>query len=432
VNLPGIINRIVMPFSLACCFASARAEDFQGSMQELPYDQEFLFYSKASPDNPVSRLQKKIDSGEVKLKWDEKFGWLPALLDALHVPKSSQMLVFSKTSLQRRLIAPRTPRSLFFNDDVYLGFIPDAPVMEVSVADPKLGGVFYKLEQEEVRRPQFQRDSDCLSCHGGPKTLGVPGHFLRSVSADSTGELASSFDGIVVTHCTPMAERWGGWYVTGSHGSQTHRGNLVGEKAVEQTEDNPNAFGNLTDLSRFFDTSKYLAHGSDIVALMVLEHQAHMHNYITRLNYETQQMVGMYQHIRYLKHQEDAFLRYLLFIEESPLSEPVSGDPQFVKDFAALGPRDSKGRSLRDFDLQTRLFKYPCSYLIYSDAFDKLPPVMRDELLQRLYDILTGKDDDKQFAMREEDRKAVLEILRDTKANLPAYWKKDAPVASSQ
>lgn len=179
------------------------AVDFQGSTQELPYDQEVIFYSKAKPDDPVARLQAKIDSGEVKLAWDEKFGWLPALIEALHVPKSSQMLVFSKTSLQRRLIAPRTPRSLFYNDDVYLGFIPGAPVMEVSVVDPKLGGVFYKLEQDKADRPKFQRDQDCLSCHGGPKTLGVPGHFVRSVVTDSTGELDSQGDLGNVTHCTP-------------------------------------------------------------------------------------------------------------------------------------------------------------------------------------------------------------------------------------
>ena len=408
------------------------AEDFQGSTQELPYDQEVIFYNKAKPDDPVTRLQAKIDSGEVKLAWDEKFGWLPALIEALHVPKSSQMLVFSKTSLQRRLIAPRTPRSLFYNDDVYLGFIPGAPVMEVSVVDPKLGGVFYKLEQDKADRPKFQRDQDCLSCHGGPKTLGVPGHFVRSVVTDSTGEMDSQGDLGNVTHCTPIADRWGGFYVTGTHGSQTHRGNLFGEKAFTNAANDPNHLGNLQpgDLSRFFDTSKYLGAGSDIVALMVLEHQAHMHNYITRLNYETQLMMSMYGHIRYLKHQEDAFLRYLLFTEEAPLTEPVSGNSQFIADFTARGTRDSKGRSLRDFDLSTRLFKHPCSYLIYAEAFDSLPAVIRDHLLQRLYDILTGKEEDKQFAMKAGDRRAILEILRDTKPNLPAYWKGDGKSAA--
>ena len=156
---------------------------------------------------------------------------------------------------------------------------------------------------------------------------------------------------------------------------------------------------------------------------MVLEHQTHMHNYITRLSYETRIMTEMYGHIRYLKNQVNGFLRYLLFTEEAPLTALVSGDPQYVKDFAAQALRDSKGRSLRDLDLHTRMFRYPCSFLIYSDAFDQMPPIMRDHLLQRLYDILTGKDADPQFArLAAEDRQAILEILRDTKKNLPDYW----------
>jgi hypothetical protein len=155
-----------------------------------------------------------------------------------------------------------------------------------------------------------------------------------------------------------------------------------------------------------------------------------MHNYITRLSYETQIMTARYGHIRYLKSQENAFLRYLLFTEETPLTAPVSGDPQYAKDFATKGPRDSKGRSLRDFDLQTRLFRYPCSYLIYSEAFDQLPESIREHLLQRLYDILTGRDADPQFAkLAVSDRQAVLEILRETKPNLPAYWSEGSAAA---
>ena len=156
---------------------------------------------------------------------------------------------------------------------------------------------------------------------------------------------------------------------------------------------------------------------------MVLEHQAKMHNYITRLSYETQTMMAMYKHIRYLRHQEDAFLRYLLFTEEAPLTAPISGDPEYAQGFTALGPFDAKGRSLREFDLRTRLFKYPCSFLIYSPQFDALPAVMKDHLLQRLYAILSGQDQDPQFAALDGDkRRAILEILRETKPGLPDYW----------
>ena len=400
------------------------AEDFQGSSHPMPFDEAIIGYSAQTPNDRIAKLQAQIASGEVMLRWDEEFGWLPALLDALKIPKSSQMLVFSQTSLQRRAITPRNPRAIFYNEDVYVGYIPHAPMMEVSAVDPKLGGVFYSLDQVPGEKPSFVRNSECIQCHVSGRTLGVPGHFVRSLQTDGGGEIKAGTDSGDITHCAPLAERWGGWYVTGQHGAQSHLGNLVGSSAFERNAGEPGFRGNLADLKQVIDTGKYLTPHSDIVALMVLEHQAHMHNYITRLNYETRIMMETYGHIRYLKNQENAFLRYLLFIEEIPLTAPVSGDPQYVADFTAPALRDSKGRSLRDLDLGTRMFKHPCSFLIYSEAFDEIPAVMREHLLQRLHDILTGQDADPQFAkLAAGDRQAILEILRETKLNLPGYWR---------
>ena len=428
------ITRISGVFAIASllCHSTGLAEDFQGSTHQLPYEEPPIEYSLKTPKDPIALLQAKIDSGEVKLKWDEKHGYLPALMEYLKVPAESQMLVFSKTSLQRRLITPKTPRALYFNDDVYFGYIPGAPLLEISAVDPELGGVFYSLEQDKVRKPKITRDSDCMRCHGSSRSLGVPGHIVRSIATDETGELDPAGESGEVNHCTPLADRWGGWYVSGKHGAQPHRGNLIGAEAFAQHAKEPNLLGNLTSLDKFFDTAKYPRGTSDIVALMVLEHQAHMHNYITRLNYEARQMTATYGHIRYLKNQVNAFLRYLLFTEETPLTEAVSGDPAYVKAFEAMGPKDSKGRSLRDFDLKTRMFKYPCSYLIYSDAFEKLPEAMRSHLLERLWKILSEEDQDPQFAkLTAEDRTAILEILRETKPNLPDYWKATPPAATT-
>jgi hypothetical protein len=409
------------------------ADDFQGATHKVPYEEEPIRYSERTANSPVEKLQARIDRGEVKLAYDAKFGYLPALLEAFGVPRSSQMLVFSKTSLQRQFITPENPRAIYFNDDVYLGFIPGAPVMEVSAVDPKLGGVFYTLAQEETARPRFVRANDCTSCHGAAKTMGVPGHFVRSVGTDATGELDAQSEVSYITHRTPLADRWAGWYVTGRHGDQTHRGNLIGAKDFARHEREPNFRGNLTELGQFFDQDKYFTRGSDLVALMVLEHQGHMHNYITRLHHETQIMLHTYGHIRYLRTQVAAFLRYLLFTEEAPLTAPLEGNPDYVRWFTEQGPRDPQGRSLRDLDLKTRLFKYPCSYLIYSEAFDQLPVEMRDHLLQRLHDILTGKDTSEDFAnLRAADRRAVLEILVATKPNLPPYWRGAAGTASAK
>jgi hypothetical protein len=414
-------------FLFLCSLIAAlavRAEDFQGSTQEMPYEDGIIHYDTATPADPAAKLQARLAGGESKLLWDEKFGYLPALLESLQVPASSQTLVFSKTSLQRHDISPSNPRALYYRDDVYIGYIPGAEHLEIAATDPRLGAIFYTLEQEKVRKPKLVRETDCLRCHGGQRSLGVPGPIMRSIGTDSTGELDPQTEVSDIDHCTPLADRWAGWYVTGRHGVQTHRGNLVGAQALERQTREPNFLGNLTDLSRFFDTGKYLHAGSDIGALMVLEHQAHMHAYITRLNFETQQMMSMYGHIRYLRSQVNAFLRYLLFTEEAPLTAPIEGDPEFAKTFMAQGPRDHLGRSLRDFDFQTRMFKYPCSFLIYSDAFDGMPTVMHDLLLERLYAILTDREPDPQFAkIAAADRKAILEILRETKPNLPDYWR---------
>lgn len=412
--------------------ASSQAEDFQGATHMLPFEEEVIHYSDQTPNDPVSALQQKIDSGALTLRWDEKFGYLPAVLEALGISKTSQTLVFSKTSLQRSYISPATPRALFFNDSSYVGYIPGAPQMEISTTDPKLGGVFYALPQEKSATPRFYRDSDCMRCHASARTMGVPGHVIRSIGTDETGEIDSQTEIEDIDHCTPLADRWAGWYVTGRHGSQLHRGNLVGRAALDRQKAEPNYLGNITDLSKLFDISPYPARTSDICALMILEHQTHMHNYITRLNYESQMMLASYGHIRYLKHQSDAFLRYLLFTEEAPLSEPVTGDPEFASEFVSKGPRDHLGRSLRDLDMQTRMFRHPCSYLIYSEDFDSLPAPIRDYLLQRLYDILTGKDKDPQFSrITAEDRNDILAILCETKPSLPKYWQSGKNVTKS-
>jgi hypothetical protein len=420
----SFIVKIARTMLLPCLFASVHAEDFQGADHPLEYDHEPTNYSGTQPGDPVSVVQQKITNGELKLNWDEKFGYLPAILEAFGAKKSSQSLVMSKTSLQRRFISPENPRALFFSDDVYIGHVPGAPVMEISSVDAKLGGTFYFLEQDKVRKPKFVRSADCLSCHGGQRSLGVPGHFVRSVPTDATGEMLALEEVRDITHCTPLSNRWGGYYVTGTHGAQPHRGNLIGEKDLQRFRAEPLFKGNITDLSPFFDTSKYYGTGSDIVALMVLEHQVHMHNYIARLNIEAQQMLAAYGHVRYIRSQVDAFLRYLLFTEETLLTAPVAGNPEFIRDFTAKAIRDSKGRSFRDFDLKTRMFKYPCSFLIYSPSFDAISAPIKEVILQKLHDILTGKSTEEQFArLTSEDRNAILEILVETKKSLPGYWR---------
>lgn len=417
--------------SLFVVLSAARADDF---------DRPPINYSSAAPDNAVTRLQKRIDAGEVKLPFTDDHGYLPAVLKEFKVPTSSQMLVFSKTSLQRDRIAPRTPRALYFNDDVYVGFCRLGEVMEVAAADPQLGTVFYTLTQEPAQKPKFTRQTEnCLSCHLS-RHQGIPALVVRSVYPDRDGQPILTAGSFRTDHASPLKERWGGWYVTGTHGKQPHLGNLVLPRRSVPDDLTNEAGMNVTDLKGRIDPGMYLTPHSDIVALMVLEHQAEMHNRITTANYQTKlahrdaDVINELDNApkgrltestgRRVDSAAEQLVKYLLFAEEARLTEPVKGTSGFAEEFARAGPRDNRGRSLRDFDLQTRLFKYPCSYLIYSPAFDGLPASLKERAYHRLWDVLTGKETGKEYAhLTPADRQAIREILTDTKAGLPDYWR---------
>lgn len=414
-----------------------------GPVAAADLDQEPIRYATAPADNAVTRLQQQLGAGKARLTFEDDHGYLKSVLAALNVPESSQVLVFSRTSLQRDRIGPKTPRAIYFNDDLYIGFCFRGAVMEVSTADPGLGTVFYTLDQEPVERPRFTRQTDnCLTCHASSLTRGVPGHLVRSVVPDTRGEPILSAGTYRTDPTSPFNQRWGGWYVTGTHGKQSHMGNMICRDRSEASAGNmKNPTGqNVVDLKDQFTTGLYLTPHSDIVALMVLEHQTDAHTRIARAVIETRSALHYQTELNKslgepatkkwdsvasrIKSVGDDLLKSLLFSGEAPLSERVAGTSDFAKEFAARGPFDSKHRSLRDFDLSTRLFRYPCSYLIYSEAFDRLPDEVRGYVLRRLYDVLTGKDTDKAFAhLSATDRAAILGILRETKPNLPAYWR---------
>jgi hypothetical protein len=405
------------------------------------FEKDPINYGSAEADNAVSRLQTRLASGKAGLTHEEHFGYLRSLLRELNIPESSQMLVFSKTSLQRHRISPHTPRALYFSDDVYVGFCQRGDVVEVSAVDPRLGAVFYTLDQERSDSPRFRRQGDsCLLCHGSSPTHGVPGHLVRSLFADAEGLPILASGSYRIDHTSPLKQRWGGWYVTGTHGDQTHLGNLViRERRVVEPVDNT-AGMNVTDLRGRIDPQAYLTPHSDIVALMVLEHQAEGHNLITRAGFQTRQALHQEAALnhdlgqpegqrwdsttRRIKSVGEPLVQYLLFSGEAELTARIRGTSDFAAEFTQRGPKDEKGRSLRDFDLEHRLFKYPCSYLIYSAAFDALPAPVKDYVLRRLWDVLNGRDTGKEYAhLTAADRQAIREILVATKKDLPDYWR---------
>jgi hypothetical protein len=421
----------------------------------MPYSDEPINYRSDDVSDPVARLQKQIDAGRTSLTWDEDQGYLKSVLKLLHVPMDSQTLVFSKTSFQYPKITPDHPRALYYNDDVYVGKVHDGKAIELVSFDARQGAMFYLLDEHRVDKPVFQRaELDCTQCHIAAGTRGIPGVLLRSVYPTSDGTLLPGTPSYITDQDSPLTERWGGWYVSGKAGDP---GLTMANAAVLQ----PPASGALvaTDpsarkLQSFesppFKASDYLFPGSDAVALLVLAHQTQMHNLITLTNYKTR--IALYNlgkqsadgqgpalvaasaeaalpdtTRRQIERPAEQLLRYLLFVNEAPLSglgaqQSLTASP-FAQEFAARGLRDSKGRSLRDFDFVQRIFRYPCSYLIYSDDFDAIPEPAKDYVYHRLLQILTGQDLSEDFArLTAQDRRAVLEILLETKPGLPAEW----------
>jgi hypothetical protein len=407
---------------------------------QFDIEHEPINYLKAPLTDPINKLQQRIDSDEVRLTFDDKSGYLASVLKMLNVSETSQMLVFSKTSFQRNRINPRTPRALYFSDDVYIGWCVNGDVVEISAVDPQLGGVFYSLDQEETDHPKFSRHTDtCLLCHASSVTQGIPGHLIRSVFPDQVGNPILSTTTYRTTSQSPLKHRWGGWYVSGTHGQQRHMGNMIAKSSREPEAFDVDAGANITDLSKLVNVEPYLTSHSDVVALLVFEHQAPAHNALTLANYQAKLALRDEEILRNLDkdpnaprtesiqrrldHSADLVLKHLLFVDEAPLTDRVQGTSGFAEQFAQRGPRDKQGRSLRDFNLQSRIFQYPCSYLIYSAAFDGMPKELKQIVYRKLHDVLTGRDQSPTFKhLSPEDRRNILAILLDTKPDLPPSW----------
>jgi hypothetical protein len=384
----------------------------------------------------VAELQRKIDSGKLKLEFDEQHGYLSSLLQVLNIPVSSQTLVFSKSSFLLDLISPKTPRAIYFNDDVYVGWVQRGSMLEVAAVDPVTGPVFYTLSQDGETRPKFERQTNqCLVCHDTFQAeTPVPRLLVLSVLPNPVGN-AISAAALVTDDTSPLRERWGGWYVTGTHGEQRHLGNtLVRASSSEISEENMKAYiarmdlsagANLTGLNSHFDTKSYLTPHSDIVALMILGHQTDVHNRITSAIYKLQAATQAHQSLEeiadLMKRAAEPLVRTLLFWNEAPLTEPITGTSGFAEEFVRQGPRDSHGRSLRDLDLKHRLLRYPLSYLIYSKSFDAMASPIKDYVYRRLREVLNGEDKSGEFAyLTQSDREAILGILEETKPEFAA------------
>ena len=416
-------------FAISVVLASGGVSLPSARAQRASFERPPINYKTAETHDAVARLIERLKTGQTELGFHPKRGYLDSLLAELNVPVSSQVLVFSKTSLQVRRITPRKPRAVYFNDNIYIGYCQQGDLLEISAVDPRQGPIFYAIKQNPDGPPTVLRDKgQCMVCHASSRTQNVPGYLVRSVFANRAGHPNFGSGTYNIDMTSPFDRRWGGWYVTGTHGEMVHMGNQV---YTDGDVPDLKQGANRTNLDELVDTTPYLSPHSDIVALMVLEHQAQMHNALTYANFETRMALHQTYEMNKVLGREpdyisdsarrriakavDRAVQYLLMCDEFQLTSPVAGTSSFADEFLSQGPRDAQGRSLREFDLHTRLFKYPCSYLIYSDSFLQLPDEVRQPIVERLTRILEGAETSDKFAhLDPPTRAAILEILHET------------------
>ena len=395
-------------------------QPFPGVLDEHPSIQ----YAVRPPTDRIARLNDALARGARSLNREPRTGYLLPVLDALGVPAESQVLVFSKTGVQRAYSSPHSPRALYFDQSVAIGYIPGAPVLELAAHDPQQGVVFYTLDQT-WSTPAFTRRTSCLGCHVSASTMNVPGMIARNNAVGDDGSVMPQFGNNDVDHRTPHPDRWGGYFVTSegapaAYSQRAHGGNITFSGA-----------GNTSNqvfidwLNSSPETRGYLAGSSDIVALLVFDHQMHAINLLTRLNWESR-VASSGAHAseteETIRGLVNELADYLLFVGEVPPAVPLIAHSGFAAWLESKAPRDGNGRSCGQLDLTRRLFRYPCSYMLYTEAFDALPSTLRSAVYRRMADILSGKDADPRYArFAPDDRRAVLEILSNTRQDFPGH-----------
>ena len=399
------------------------AEPYAGVLDEHP----LIAYRLKPTRDRVAQLKSSVDSGSRSLDSRGPAGYLQSVLDALDIAPESQVLVFSKTGIQRAVTGPQTPRALYFNDSVVVGYIAGAPFLELAAQDPEQGVVFYTIDQT---RPTIARRANCLTCHVSNNTMDVPGMIARSMFTSRDGDVLPQLGSHLVDHRTPLAHRWGRWFVTGSYPSPPYGG--IGHMGNVTTTFHPTSGPAGTSNEVFIEwlnsapeTRGYASSASDIVALMTFDHQMHAMNLLTRLNWETR-IAAAEQPGRFtagpLAQLVEQIVDYVLFVDEVPPPARLTPRPGFVERFVAAAPKDRRGRSLRDLDLERRLLRHPCSYTIDSAAFASLPAPAKQAVYARIAAVLSGRDSRPKYAhLSSADRTAIVEILRDTHPQFAAY-----------
>ena len=398
--------------------SSQGRQPWAGVLEEHP---EIQYASRPTTDR-VARLNQSLAQRGRSLQRDARTGYLLPVLEALGVPVESQLLVFSKTGVQRAYTSPHNPRAVFFNESVAVAYVPGAPVIELAAHDAQQGVVFYIVDQTAAA-PAFLRRTSCLTCHVSASTLIVPGMIARSNIVDEDGNVMPQEGGNDVTHQTPHPDRWGGWFVTSEgvaapYAQRAHAGNITFSGRGNTSSQ---VFVDWINSSP--ETRGYLSPSSDIVSLLAFDHQVRAINLLTRLNWESRVASSEGRadvSDGAVRRLVDELADYLLFAGEVPPTVPLTPLRGFAERLERSTPKDRRGRSFGQLSLVNRLLQYPCSYMVYSEAFDGLPPAVKQAVYRRMLATLSGTDaPGARLRLSADDRRAILEILRDTKADFP-------------
>ncbi len=369
----------------------------------LPFGQKPVDYWNPDARDPVAALQRRLAAQELTLPFEETFGYLRAVLKELDVPVESQLLRFRSGSPHKSHITAERPRAIYFNDDVAVAWHPGAVLLELAAQDSQKGTLFYTLTNRENAAPEFHRSASqvCLGCHNRATGIAVPGHFLQAQLGE---EAQKYFFGSMKSHAPPLELRWEASYITGLNPAQRHRGNLSRDEDRRRNADDPTFHRPIVDLADEFDTDRYLTNTSDAAAHLVFDHQMLGHNLLNRLSYEHQ--LGVRSNV------EDHVVRYLLLADETPLNNPLIGKSPFTERYSRCNP-------LHELDLKTRLYRHRLSPLIAGRMVQNFPDELKQRLFSRLNNVLTGKESLEGYAVSDDDRRAMLAIVKKTVQDWP-------------
>jgi hypothetical protein len=408
--------------AIILCMTGAAAASGQGQYHDI--DEAPHNYRQRTPQDRFTRLKDDFESGRIALDRSGEKAFVVSVLQALDIPATSQMLVFSTTSLQLSLISPSNPRALYFNEDIYLGYVPGGRIEIVSL-DPELGGIFYIFDIPKDTKPlRIERSERCMNCHAGEDTGHVPGLVIKSVVPGPTGGSLTAYRQMQTGHGIPFEQRFGGWHVTGKHGITNHWGNLTGRFVAGDVTRIPNPPGER------FNWARYPVATSDLLPQLLHEHQAGFVNRVVEASYRARTALHANDgklsdaQVRELDTHAEIVTRYLLFADEAPLPPGgVEGDAAYRADFLRTRRAMAEGVSLKDFDLRRRLFKHRCSYMVYSPVFSGLPAPMKQRVYQRLSQALSLETPDKDYAyLPNSEKQTIRRILKATLTDLPDRW----------